>query len=379
MLNSSTMLTTSKRILIFSLAYFPHVGGAEIAIKELTDRMPDFEFDMLTLSMSQSDKRIERVGNVNVYRLGGGLGYMSKILFIPRAAFRAWRLSREKSYTALWAMMTYMLFPIVLMRLFGNRTPYILALQDGDPFTHVFRRWFIWPFRPLLNYGFRHATRVQAISNYLAEWARKVGSRGIIEVIPNGVDLQKFSISNLEFSKNTDKITLITVSRLVKKNAVEDIIESLKFLPENITLQILGSGPLESELRLQARSLKLESRVQFLGEIPNSLIPQYLHVANIFVRPSLSEGQGISFIEAMAVGLPVIATPVGGTPDFIKEGETGLFCRVGDPESIADAVERLIQDESLKIRIIEESQRLVREKYDWNLITNAMKSRVFDI
>src|SRR3989344_5789089 len=190
---SSTMLTTGKRILIFSLSYFPEVGGAEVAIKELTDRIGDtrlndtvgqVEFEMLTLSMRNGSPRFERVGNVNVYRLGGGLGYLSKIIFVPRAFIAARKLHRLRHYSTYWLMMTYMLFPVVLLRLCGDRTPYILTLQDGDPFSRVFGRWFILPLKPLLLYGFRHAAKIQAISNYLAKWAQRIGYQGNTLVIP---------------------------------------------------------------------------------------------------------------------------------------------------------------------------------------------------
>ena len=88
---------------------------------------------------------------------------------------------------------------------------------------------------------------------------------------------------------------------------------------------------------------------------------------------------GNSFIEAMAAGLPIIATPVGGIPDFLKDGETGLFCKVKDPKSIAEQVERLMNDDILRQKLKENGQKLVREKYDWNLIAKEMKSQVFDL
>lgn len=371
-----------KRILIFSLAYHPMVGGAEIAVKEITSRISDtrlndtvgqVEFDIVTMRFEKSHPEKEKIGNVSVYRIGGGFGYLSKILFIPQASLFALR----RNYDLYWSIMTYMLFPVVLLRLFGKKTPYVLTLQDGDPFTHVFSRLRIFVFKPLLSYGFRYASKIQTISTFLAEWARRMGYEREVEVIPNGVDLEKFkSVKSLAFDK--DKITLITTSRLVEKNAVGDIIGALKFLPENVKLKILGSGPLEKVLKSKVESLKLENRVDFLGNIPNDQLPEYLHSADIFIRPSLSEGQGVAFIEAMAGGIPVIATPVGGIPDFLKHEETGLFCEVKNPESIAKQVRRLIEDEKLRKKIVENAKKMVKEKYDWDLITNEMKTRVFD-
>ena len=363
-----------KKILIFSLSYFPLVGGAEIAIKEITDRISDFEFDMITMRFDKSHPKFERVGNVNVHRVGCGLGYFSKILFVPRAVL----FSLRRKYDAYWAMMTYMLFPVSILRLLGKKVPYILTLQDGDPFTHVFGRLRILLFRPLLSYGFRNAIKVQTISNYLANWVREMGYKGKLKVIPNGVNVEKFMSVGQSRALTKRAIVLITVSRLVEKNAVGDIINALKFLPESVSLKILGTGHLGKTLKLKVKSLKLENRVEFLGFVSPQEIPVYLHNSDIFVRPSLSEGMGSSFIEAMAVGVPIIATQVGGIKDFLIDGETGLVCNVRDPESMAKAVLRLVKDHTLRENIIKNAKKMVKERYDWNLIAKRMKEEIFD-
>src|SRR6185437_673116 len=126
-----------KKVLIFSLAYYPHVGGAEVAIKEITDRITDVEWHMITLRFSKSDAAVEKVGNVVVHRIGNGTSYFSKILFIPSAAAEASVLHRKNKFDALWAMMLYMTFPITLARLLGVRVPYALTLQEGDPYEFV--------------------------------------------------------------------------------------------------------------------------------------------------------------------------------------------------------------------------------------------------
>lgn len=365
------------KVLIFSLSYHPKIGGAEVAINEITARIPkeEIEFDMVTLRFSHEHPKFERINNVNVYRIGGGLGYFSKVLFIPQAA----AFTFGKKYDLYWAMMTYMLFPISIARILGDRTPYVLTLQDGDPFTHVFNRLRIIFFKPLLSLGFRHAHKVQTISNFLAGWARQAGAKGSVEVIPNGVDVEKFSNSNSSFqsSNNPDEKVLITTSRLVEKNGVGDVIKALTLLPQSVRFKILGVGELEAKLKKQVKESNLEERVDFLGFVPPEEIPKHLHAADIFIRPSLSEGMGISFIEAMAAGLPVIATPVGGIPDFLKDSETGVFCEPNNPQSIATAVTKLINDQALAVKVKENALKMVKEHYGWDLIAKEMKRRVF--
>jgi len=231
---------------------------------------------------------------------------------------------------------------------------------------------------------FTSADFIQAISNYLADWARSMGAKCPIEIVPNGVDLKKFQIPNSKFQINfklpNDKI-IITTSRLVKKNAVGDMIEAMQYLPENVKFLILGDGPLESDLKLKIKNLKLENRVFFLGYIDHKEIPKYLHSSDIFIRPSLSEGMGISFIEAMAAGIPVITTPVGGIPDFLcdpsnssGQAPTGLFCEVNNPRSIAEKVKMYLENNELREKIIANAQKMVLEKYDWNLIVSKMRN-----
>ena len=173
-------------------------------------------------------------------------------------------------------------------------------------------------------------------------------------------------------------MVLVTTSRLVKKNAVGDIIESLRFLPENVKLLVVGSGPLFKSLQLLTTHYSLQTRIKFVGHVVPDKIREYLWASDIFIRPSLSEGFGNSFIEAMAAGLPVIATPVGGIVDFLKDGETGLFCKVNDSKSISEAVLRLVNDPALKNKIIENASKMVTDKYDWHIVATEMRSEVFN-
>jgi glycosyltransferase involved in cell wall biosynthesis len=159
----------------------------------------------------------------------------------------------------------------------------------------------------------------------------------------------------------------------------------MALLPLNIRFLVVGTGPLEAKLKALAEKLSISRRVQFLGHVPNEEIPHYLHVSDIFIRPSLSEGFGISFIEAMAAGLPVITTPVGGIVDFLYDPDetpgkpsTGLFVKPEDHVSIREQVVRLINDNELRQMLIQNGKDLVRTRYDWDLIARDMKEKIFD-
>lgn len=388
------------KIVVFSTAYLPFVGGAELAIKEITDRLlpSEFSFDLVTLNLDRKQAREERIRDVRVFRLS-----CPKVLFPFRAFMHASNLHHAHPYDCVWSVMaSYGGFAGLFFKYRFPNVPFVLTLQEGDSLSHIYARAFlIWP---LFKRIFTYADKITAISNYLADWARKMGATCLVEVIPNGVDIRKFEAlsSKLEEREEIrkklgiqkrDKV-VITASRLVEKNGVGDLVESLRYLPDSVKLVICGSGPLATSLKFKVESLKLGERVKFLGQIPHEQLPDYLHAADIFCRPSLSEGLGISFLEAMAAGLPVVATPVGGIPDFlislsplfrggIEGGEllqqwknkiTGLFCKVHNPKDIAEKVKLLLSNDELRTHIIANASKMVRERYGWDGIAEKMKT-----
>ncbi len=400
---------SAKKILIFSLAYYPkYVGGAEVAIKEITDRISpeEFEFHMVTLRFDSTLPEVEKVGNVLVHRIGFAKQspspqelvrfpwYFIKVFYPPLAFFKAVSLYRKYCYDVFWAMMSYMGFPILFFRMFYKKIPYLLTLQEGDPFSHVRDRRRIQIFGWFYRKAFRDAAAVQAISNYLAGYAREMGFKGEPVVIPNAVDTryfsQEFPASEIvalkdSLEKRIGDVFMITTSRLVHKNAVDDVIRSLKLLPENIKFLVLGTGPDEEMLKNLAKTEGVEERVKFLGQVSHDDLPKYLKASDIFIRPSRSEGMGNSFVEAFAAGLPVIATQEGGIADFLfdpgqnpDKPSTGRAVDSDSPEQIAQAVKLHLDNPDKTREIVENARKLAFEKYDWDLIARDMKEKVFE-
>lgn len=179
------------RILIFSLAYEPWIGGAELAVRYTTDRLFNYEFDLITCQLKSGPPKKEKVGNVNVYRVGFG-GRLGKYLYPFFAARLANKLHRRAPYAVAWSIMAA--YAGAATMLFLRRQPgvkFLLTLQEGDPIEHIHSRvrYVQGQWRKI----FSRADHIQAISNFLAEWAKKEGAKCPIEVIPNGVDLDKFS------------------------------------------------------------------------------------------------------------------------------------------------------------------------------------------
>lgn len=380
-------LRQSKNILIFSLAYIPFVGGAELAVKEITDRIPsDFSFDMVTLRFDKKWQKFERIGNVNVYRI-----YTPKIFFPFVAFLKAIKLNKKRHYSIVWSIMANRAgFASLFFKMTHSKVKYLLTLQEGDALNYPQRRM---GFARILIGGlfkkiFTKADCIQAISNYLADWATDMGKNDCIEIVPNGVNLNNLKSNQLTKGlnlKNKENKIIITTSRLVPKNGIDILIEAMALLKKDgllkgIQCQILGSGLDEEKLKDLTRILKLSDEVVFLGHIDPEAVYVYLANADIFIRPSRSEGLGSSFLEAMGAGLPIIGTPVGGIPDFLKDpsevGEdkaTGLFAKVNDPKDLADKIMILINNENLARKIAMNGKNLAITRYSWDNISNKMK------
>lgn len=385
-----------KKILIFSLAYYPRfTSGAEAAIKEITNRIDDIEFHMVTVRFDLADPHYEKIENVHVHRVGFGNLYLSKILFIPLAAFKGIALHRKHHFDALWAMMTYMLWPLVFMRFLGTRIPHVLTLQDGDPYEKVFQRWFVAPFIPFLDYGFRSAALIQVISTYLGTWPKKRGYQGPIELIYNGANPKsinpEYSQKDAEaikkkLGKKPGDIYLMNAARLVHQKGHDDVIRALPLLPDNVHFILIGAGEDETMLRKLASDLNVASRVQFLGQIERDDVPTYRNrtVVDIFVGPSRSEGLGNSFLSAMASYLPVVTTQEGGLAEYVfdakrnpEKGTTAWAVDKDNPEHIAEAVRDIMAHPEKVKEVTERARAMVVEKYNWESVAKQMRERVF--
>ncbi len=230
-----------------------------------------------------------------------------------------------------------------------------------------------------------NAKGIFPVSNFSA---RLVASLGIeqndIEVIFNGVNTQHFKpITN--HPKNNRHRTLLTVARLDLNKGHDYVLKALAILREqgftpNYT--IVGQGPEETRLRQMVQDLGLEDQVIFAGFVSGDQLPSVYTSCNIFVMASreipgrldLVEGFGISFLEASASGLPVVAGNSGGISDAVQHGRTGLLVNPDNPEDIASAIKRLLTDDKLARQLGDEGRRWTETQMSWEQVSKRMVS-----
>ena len=172
----------------------------------------------------------------------------------------------------------------------------------------------------------------------------------------NGLDLAEFSRS--DFSSAPPLV--IAVGRLIAKKGFADLIRACGLLAERgkaFRCEIIGQGPLEKKLSEQIENVGLQNRVALLGAKPQDEIRQRLAAASVFVLPSVIDPEGgmdnlpSVIMEAMASGLPIISTVIGGIPEMVIEGETGYLVQPGDAGALASTIEKVIGDRSLAQRL----------------------------
>ena len=395
------ILSAMKRVLIFAMSYYPRfVGGAEVAIKEITDRIEDIEFHVVTLRFDKNLPKQEKIGNVVVHRIGYAKDdpspedlkkfplHLMKHWYQFGAFWKARELQRRHGFDATWAMMAHSAgIPAGMFKQAYPEVPYVLTLQEGDPPEQIEAQMKkVWR---LFKQAFTSADYLQAISTFLMNWGKRMGFSGEAVLIPNAVNIAHFQkeVPDTQLAEVQEKIGkkdgetwLITTSRLVHKNAVDDVIRALPEVEDTVHFLILGTGPDEDMLKELAEELGVRERVHFYGFVDHAEIPAFYKACDIFIRPSRSEGMGNSFVEAMAADIPVIATQEGGIADFLfdsvrnpEQKTTGWAVDADSPQQIAEAIKDIQAHPEKVEEVIEGARDMVVEKYDWEVVAADMR------
>jgi len=159
-----------------------------------------------------------------------------------------------------------------------------------------------------------------------------------------------------------EEFVALTVAYLIKDKGLDVAVRALAELPEDVVLWIVGDGPERRNLEALARGLNLGSRVRLLGSHQN-VVP-FMQAADCFVCPSVwKEGAGNANFEAMACGLPDIASRIGGIPEFVEDGRNGFLFTVGNHRELAGAIQRLHDNPELRLRMGQDARSIVVERY----------------
>jgi len=350
------------------------IGGIEQWAENLANRQPENVKVIVVTGRVEGQPNVEARGRVLIFR---------------KSIFSLRDLSHSSRFYILGA------FPLVL---FGSILAarkdkinlvhchgflsavmgYFLSFFTGTPFlgTEQSTGWAGSWFRGLI---YRRAELCIAASKAVGKEFESIGvDRSKIRIIPNGVDFSIFS--NVRgptpyIPRGEQKVfNILSVGRLEKvkghKYLIDAFIGIKKEIP-NAKLTIVGDGLLAEDLKSKIKELSLDGDIYLVGEVPHSDLPKYYAYADVFVMPSISEGFGIAVIEAMASGVPVVASRVGGLIDIIEENNTGLLVKPENSSEIKEAV-CFLKNNPVKAEEFSKNALLKSREYSWDKVARSV-------
>ncbi|MFT7625775.1 MAG: N-acetyl-alpha-D-glucosaminyl L-malate synthase BshA [Myxococcota bacterium] len=225
-------------------------------------------------------------------------------------------------------------------QILGDHAPRLVATLHGTDVTVVGADPC---YRPVTRFAIEQCDAVTVPSEFLRDYAREhLGLSGVsIEVLPNFVDTERWCPAEPPVQQ---PLILAHVSNFRSVKRVDDVVEVfLRLAPRlPVSLLMIGDGPDRSQAERAVRNAGLADRACFLGKRDDFV--HYLQKATVFLLPSASESFGLAALEAQSCGIPVVATRVGGIPEVIQHGETGLLAPVGDLDQLTTLTERLLTE-----------------------------------
>jgi len=212
-----------------------------------------------------------------------------------------------------------------------------------------------------------------------------IKNKRVIELVENGVDLGRFGCDSRATRRESSDIIRITyLGRLVDWKCVDLLLDACKKLIGRVTfrVRIVGDGPERGALQKKAQELSLNNQVRFHGWLPQTAAAALLQDSDVMVLPSMRECGGAAVLEAMASGIPVIATDWGGPADYIT-ADTGILIPPSTPErfaeELADAIKWLAENPKARVEMGQAGRRRAQSFYDWHVKAKALLNIYNDV
>jgi glycosyltransferase involved in cell wall biosynthesis len=351
----------SERLRIFQYITPSGIGGAEVHVATLAEKLRERGHEVLVICPQGRPLLAELEARRLTVRAPRTYGKADPLTLLRLAGW----LRRERPHVLHTHLSTASLLGSGAARLAG--LPAVATVHGLNT-----RTCFKW------------ATHLIAVSNAVKQHLVAQGlPEGRITVIHNGVDLKLLSrpydraALRAAWGIPPEAPLLVTVGRLVPEKGHRDLLQALAQLAQHaawreLRLLMVGAGVLLPLLRQEAADLGLSERVIFAGFQRD--VPPFVQAADVFVLPSIREGLSLSALEAMALAKPVVACRVGGTPEVVVEGETGVLVSPARPEELAAALEALLRRPEQAQAMGEAGARRVREAFDLEQMVSKIEA-----
>jgi glycosyltransferase involved in cell wall biosynthesis len=391
-------MVSKPKVCILTETYYPVIGGGETQARALANELVENGFDVIVLTRRTETwlKKVECYGSINVYRQAPtGHQHFMKWGLLVTSLLALFKL-RQQYDLILVSGFRVVGVPAVIMGKLLSKICILKADNNGEMsgafFSGGLERFGFnldsIPFRIVLwmrNQILHQADSFVAISTDIINELVLNGVRPPSKIvhIPNSVDIdvfhpvskdEKILLRNKLHLPDKQKFVIYT-GRLVSYKGLPLLLRVWQRLVRdhlNTGLLLVGGGSMdiyncEEELKDYVKSQRLQGSVFFCREVQN--VHEYLQASDIFVFPTQREAFGISLIEAMACGLPVISTPVGGLKDILKHEQNALIVKPGCDEMIYEALDKLLKDDGLSLSLGEAALKTVEDKYSVETVT----------
>ena len=362
------------KILLLNSEYPPIGGGAGNASANIARLLVRMGNDVLLLTSHFDDfARDEICDGVRIVRVSALRRKMDRssaleqISFIFAASFRTLGLVRQFEPDVTLAFFGLPSGAVAWLLKKTFRLPYVVSLRGGDVpgFRPYDFRVYHKVAAPFLHVIWHSASAVVANSRGLHDLATAFDSTIEIPIIPNGVDLEKFSAPERDWSSPR----ILSVGRVVYQKGFDLALRALAELKDlGWQWTIAGDGPQMPVLQAMVEEHGLQNRIHFLGWLTANQLKEQYASANLFLFPSRHEGMPNAVLEAMASGLPVIATRIAGNEELVVNDETGKLVPTEDVESLRESLRLLLVDAQKREQTGRAARRRVESSFSWNRV-----------
>jgi glycosyltransferase involved in cell wall biosynthesis len=266
-----------------------------------------------------------------------------------------------------------------------DRRPYLVSIKGviAEEMQHEGGRTRLL-FELLSRLEGANARRADAVLTTSAYCRAAIGRHygvpaGRVRLVPEGIDLARWRHMLAAQPRASDGATILCVARQYPRKHIADLLLALPAVRQAVPRAravIVGDGPLHATLRALAAELRLGDAAQFLGSLPDDAqVARCYRQADVFCLPSVQEGFGIVFLEAMAAGLPIVAARAAAVPEVVPNAEAGLLVPPGDVAALSEALIALLTNTERRAAYSTFGQRYV-EQYDWGRVAEIFLDQV---
>ena len=355
---------------------FPPLGGGTGTVNyelfKQFSKYPDIQIDLITSGSRTDDKIVNFSDNITIYKVpvnSKNIHHASNyelIKYTIKASIKSISLQRRNKYDFSFAWSTVPAGFVLFLLFVFFRLPYFVRV--GGPDIPGFEERYKTVYKiisPLIKLIWKKAGLLITKCKSEYEMIKNINPELNIKIIYNGVDTQKFFPLEKTFNS---PLKIVCSARLIKRKGQDILIKAIAKLKEKgiiYRLNLIGEGDEKDNYKRLAADLNVADQICFCGYIKREKMPEIYQKADIFVLPSYNEGMSNALLEAMACGLPVVVTDVGGTEELVENGVNGFVFNAGKVDELVNVLQKINAQMLLDLG---RKSREIAETISWDVI-----------